>query len=634
MDWIDPRYALATQAEASKSRRKRAKGQKLKSSGKSLTTQVTAALAQPFAVWTEAYEQAIAKLKWPPGCNPEMTFLWSAVMQEQAEVLVRAGLSAQKLASIVAETTASSAQDKAEHLSVVVGLMDQSLEKVAFGWLDTADAYAKSALGVAALAWQIPDHARRPGNEWLTQWMQSVIDRVANYTPDIEESVICHLALQCELPLLIGVASAASKRTILAEASRAMDSLAEYLERSQDTPAPWLTHGATYLRASLASVVRCRALANSLGLRKWYPPQQRALAELLRHAARWSRPDGTQLLGAGRTSPRAQAMWDALRKQTKSPKSMLTAMAFSGLGGKDLRELRKKKRDAIKLPALTYYSDDAACVCMQSDWTKKGSRLALDFSDSEIFIEALGPKGKPVLAGEWTASVELEEQSQIKLDEWSELCWFSDEDVDYLELEAKFGQHARVQRQVVLFRQERLLLLADALLCEQEGAWSLNARIPMAGGIRFEPMKKTTEGCLVTPAGDRCLTLPLNLPEWRRQLLAGELAVEGEDLVAKNQCNSRRLYSATLISLCNSHARKPFTWRRLTVGEDLRIVGQDEAAAFRVQIGSQQWVFYRTLAEAKRRTAVGMHTVADFYAGRLDKDNGDVDTLIQVEATA
>jgi hypothetical protein len=176
--------------------------------------------------------------------------------------------------------------------------------------------------------------------------------------------------------------------------------------------------------------------------------------------------------------------------------------------------------------------------------------------------------------------------------------------------------------------------LADALLCEQEGAWSLNARIPMAGGIRFEPMKKTTEGCLVTPAGDRCLTLPLNLPEWRRQLLAGELAVEGEDLVAKNQCNSRRLYSATLISLCNSHARKPFTWRRLTVGEDLRIVGQDEAAAFRVQIGSQQWVFYRTLAEAKRRTAVGMHTVADFYAGRLDKDNGDVDTLIQVEATA
>ena len=232
--------------------------------------------------------------------------------------------------------------------------------------------------------------ARRAGNDWLTQWVQTVVERIITYTPDVDESVICHLVLQCELPLLIAVATSGSQRSVLHTASEAMDHLAEYLERSEETPAPWLAHGATYLRAALASVLRCRALANSLGLRKWYPPQQRALAHLLKHASRWARPDGTQLLAAGHTAPRTRAIWDALVKQTRNPKSLQSVMQCVGL----LPSSEKASRiNQIKLPELTNYCADAACVVMQSDWRKKGSRFALDFSDSEICIEALGKKG-------------------------------------------------------------------------------------------------------------------------------------------------------------------------------------------------------------------------------------------------
>jgi hypothetical protein len=643
MDWIDPRKIAATTAEISVSDRKaknrggKDKGKPRRAKSKGLSIQVHAALAQPCDVWSSAFDHAISQVRWPAGCSADATFLWSAVIQEQAEVLVRAGRPAKKLASLLAERRAETEEDKARQLSDVLGLLEQPLESLAFQWLDSADAYARSALGVAALAWSLPQHARRPGNEWVAQWLQALVDRVATYTADEDAAVISHLVLHCEMPLLVGVATSASKRTLLTEASKAMDNLAEYLERSEDEPAPWLMHGATYLRAALASVLRCRVLATALGLRKWYPPQQQALASLLTHAARWSRADGTQLLAAGNTAPKANAIWDALAKQTRAPQGMRSVMSLNMLGsllttGQRSHSAMRKSIANHKLPEPTHRSEGAGAVCMQSDWLHKGSRLALDYSDSEICLEALGPKGVPVLAGEWKLQVELDGQAQLQLDEWGELCWFSDDDVDYLEVEAKFGPHAKVQRQVVLFREERLLLLADALLCDQKGAWSLSSHLPLAGDTSFEAAPKTTEGFLTT-AGGRCLTLPLYLPEWRRQLTGDGLKVEGDTLVAQNSTLSNRLYLPMLISLDKSHAKRPFTWRRLTVGEDLRIVGHDEAVAFRLQIGTEQWVLYRSLAGAKRRTALGMHTLSDFYAGRFQTEDGDVDTIVAVEAT-
>ncbi len=250
-------------------------------------------------------------------------------------------------------------------------------------------------------------------------------------------------------------------------------------------------------------------------------------------------------------------------------------------------------------------------------------------------LEALGPKGLPVLVGEWPAQVERDGQAELQLDEWVNLCWFSDDDVDYLEVEARFGHAARVQRQVILFRADRLLLLADALLCDEPGNWTLTSKLPLAPDAVFETDPKMTEGYVTTPRGGRCLTLPLYLPEWRRQAASGSLLHAGNDLVVRNNTLGRqRLYSPVLVSLCNRHAKRPFTWRQLTVGEDLRIVGPDEAAAYRVQSGKDQIMFYRTLAAPMRRTALGLHTLSEFYAGRFDAEAGNLDTLVEVEANA
>ncbi len=181
--------------------------------------------------------------------------------------------------------------------------MDQSLETIAYQWLDSADSSPQAALGTCAVAWQIAELAHHPSANWLTQWLQDIVDRITKYKADEEDAVLCHLVLQCELPLLICLTTAGAKRMVQAEASKAMDNLALLLERGEDKPYPWLVHGATYLRAAIASVLRCRVVADALGLRKFFPPQQKALSSLLKHAARWSRSDGTAFLGAAQASP-------------------------------------------------------------------------------------------------------------------------------------------------------------------------------------------------------------------------------------------------------------------------------------------------------------------------------------------
>ncbi len=637
MDWIDPKHQTG-EFDAPEPAAPTGAAPKRRPRRKSLASQLQAALAQPTRVWGEAFDQSLAQLKWKRGLSLESTFLFSAVSCEQAEVLVRAGVSAKKLSSIVSKADIDQAMTQSMQISQVVGLMDRPLEAIATQWLDDSEAYASAALGVAALAWHLPFHAERPGNDWLTQWLQNLTDRIHGYKPDLEEAVLCHLIAQCEMPLLLSVATSASRRVAIPEATRAMDHLAEYLERGMDEPGPWLVHGASYLRAALASVVRCRVLANSLGLRKWYPPQARALVYLLKHAARWSRPSGTQMLAAKKLSPKYKAVWNALRDQSGRPKELMLACGYAGIGETSRKELLSvakkspKKKKPKKLPALTHYDADASTAVMRCDWKHKGGQVAIDFSEQAPKLEALGPKGKAVIDGNWSISVLRDGQAQIQLDDWQEVCWFSDEDADYLELEAKFGPKAKVQRQVLLLREQRVLLLSDSLLCQTNDQWQISSRIPLGEGTKVSSPKKTTE-VLLGSGNSKCLVLPLYLPEWKRQLMdsASLTASDSELIATSSTLGSSRLYMPIAISLCPSHATDQFTWRRLTVGEDLRLVGADEAVAFRLQYGQEQLLLYRTLAASRRRTALGMHTMADFYAGTFDAETGEPSTLLEVE---
>lgn len=639
MDWIDPRFAEEIKAE-SEEQTTGTSGKTGKSRRKTLVSRTRAALAQPIDVWAAAYDHAISRLSWPKQISAESTFLWSCVLIEQAEILVRAGMSAKEISGLAQvaplsgsggtnETAGSGSQRES-----VSGLMSWPIESMAAKWLDEGDREADAAFGLAAFAWQLPEHARRLGNVWVGPWLQDVAQRVAKCSCDPEDSVLCELVMKCELPLLLGTVTGAGKRTLFAEAFDAMDNLALLLEQAADDPARWLAYGTTYLRASLASVLRSRVLADALGLRKFYSPQRAALADLLQHAARWTRRGGTSLLGMPGLIPSSEAHWTALGKIARKSKPLSAVMTLSDLT--PAQSKRKEAKDLVsasELPALTHYCNTARAGCMQTDWRKRSGRLAIDFSDSPLALEVIGPKGATLLTGRWPVQIELDGQAQMQLDDWDEVCWYSDDEVDYLEVEAKFGDSCCVQRQIMLFREEGLVMLADALLGDRDGNWTLQSSIPLGPGVRIETADSTRESWLITPSGERCLVLPLALPEWRRQLGPGKLLFENNTLALRASTQASRLYAPVLISLKPAQADKPLTWRQLTVAEDLVIVPPSVAVAYRIQIGREQWFVYRTLAEATRRTALGMHTIYDFFVGRFDGETGDVDTLIEVEAS-
>jgi hypothetical protein len=593
----------------------------------SLKKQVFAALAHPTSVWSSGLDHALASIKWPTGCSPELTWLWSTVIQEQAEVLVRAGVSARQMSRVI---DPAGHVDEKSRMAAVSGLMHQPLESILFEWLEQSDAYPQAALGTMATLWHLPEHARRTAPEALGKWVKEVTEQIVQRQSQQCDCLLGNLVFHCELPLLLDLLTANPQPAGGEIASRAMDDLAEYLENSREHIEAWLAHGASYLRSALACVFRCRVLADHLQLRSWYPPQRKALAELLEHAARWARHDGTQLLGSPSPNSSAHSLWKTLCKQASASDRLQRTLELAGL----LSTKPSNRHKAVKLlPELSHHQEQAQCATMRYSWFHRGCGLALDFSESPMQLEAVGPKGVSLLRGQWSVQVALEGQLQYQMDGWEQICWFSDQDVDYIELEAKFGENARVQRQLILIRKHRFALAADALLGLVPGNWTITSEFPLCPEVQWQPTESHTEGFLVGK-GLCCPAIPLFLPEWRSQAHTGSLQCHADRLVVTNATHgAANLYSPVVFGLANRLASHPYTWRQLTVGENLQIVPRDSAAAFRLQFGKKQFLFYRNLSEARKRTVLGVHLMSDFFAGRIDKDSGDAESLVEIDAT-
>ncbi len=234
-------------------------------------------------------------------------------------------------------------------------------------------------------------------------------------------------------------------------------------------------------------------------------------------------------------------------------------------------------------------------------------------------------------SGAWDLEVRCDGQPAEPRAAWEELLSLSDAKVDYLELELRLSAGLKVQRHILLAREDRFLLLADAVLGRRPARLDYQGCLPLGPGIEFQPARETREGFLVgSGAKRRALAIPLALPEWRSDRGGGSLRGTDRGLELCQSARGRALWAPLWLDLKPRRIARPLTWRQLTVAEHSVIQPPEVAVGYRVQLGREQWLVYRALTSRGNRTLLGHNLATETLVARFRAD-GQVEPLVEIE---
>ncbi len=495
------------------------------------------------------------------------------------------------------------------------------------------------ALACAGWIHALPEAGRSiPPALWLEvlQCALTQVDRAWESGPT--EGLFPWIIWACEIPLALAkqLSHLGGKDRIVSET---LNRIALLLEESSDDPQSFLARGGQDLRALLACIMRCRWSADAVGARKWFPPQRKALSKLAVAGLALSDAEGKQLLFDREDTLLDEEFWIVVNHLAGKNKKLqlATACALPDAVGKAIGEkplkLRKDAVLDVSMPNHSHYWEKNSIATMRRSWRDRGCRVAIDFSSDVIWLDVLGNDGQRIMSGDWDVEI-YQNKKLLQTDvSWQEVCWFTDDDVDYLELECEVENVCKIQRQVMLMRDEGVVYFADALIAQNPEQWSVKSTWTVADDIELHSDPKTTEGKLVRTGSENktaALLLPVAMPEWRRSPNHSRMESSGRILSLQCDTNAKNLYNPLVVSLRGIEATPAYTWRQLTIAEELHIQPRHVAEAYRVQVNRDQWVFYRSLTPCTRRTVMGLHLNTEFYAGRFLRDDGQYEAVVEV----
>jgi hypothetical protein len=259
--------------------------------------------------------------------------------------------------------------------------------------------------------------------------------------------------------------------------------------------------------------------------------------------------------------------------------------------------------------------------------TQSADRLTVHYPGPSFDTE-LACGDRVVWSGRWEWEVRCDGAPVPPVSSWRSTCRFADKDADYLELAVTLAGGFELQRHLVLARKDRFLLLADAVLGPAPGRIEYRMSLPLAPKVAFRGAHETREGFLVL-GRSLARVLPLALPEWRCDSPSGELASDSGRLQLSQSTPGRRMFAPLLFDLDAGRFRRRVTWRQLTVVESLRVQPPDVAVGYRVTVGREHWLIYRSLAGKAGRTLVGHNLATETLVARFV--DGEVESIAEVE---
>jgi len=379
------------------------------------------------------------------------------------------------------------------------------------------------------------------------------------------------------------------------------------------------------LRPLLACWTRCRALGQQLKKGSWNRKAQDQFEWTVTQSLCLSTANGSPLLGQPNDASWTPEFLASLLEQGGDRTDISAANAI--FGKKLTRLITGKENDRI--PETSDNCEWAGVATMRTQWQRTAPAVAIDYSSPDLKLEVWSGSER-LFGGVWDWNTAVDGKLLEPVGTWEECCWFSDDDADYLELSIELSAGARLERQIMLARDELFLLLADNIHDSGGGEVSHRMRLPLEPGVEFQPEEETREG-LLTAGKKVARVLPLALPEWRVDPRVGELTVDKGHLQLEQQRSGNHLACPLFIDLKRSRSAKPCTWRQLTVAQDLEIQPHDVAVGYRAQCGKDQWLIYRSLAAKANRTLLGQNLSSECMIGRFLAPSGEVDELLEIE---
>jgi hypothetical protein len=377
------------------------------------------------------------------------------------------------------------------------------------------------------------------------------------------------------------------------------------------------------LRPLLACWTRCLAVAHGDKQRPFNPKAWRQYHGLVRQALRWTSPAGAELLRPESSAWQPELLRAALLFSDKK-KDVAAARALLG------KKLVGKDFDAgDKTPDAPYHCDWARLGLLRSGWSADNAIVAVDYTGDRVELEAWA-EGRRLLGGVWKTESRVDGALVEATEEWEETCWFSDRDVDYLELTQILDNGVRIDRQIMLARRDQFLYLCDHFYGGKSATLEHTWQLPLGPAVLFCGEGETRDALLVD-GKPLARVMPLALPEWRIDPRVGELTGDGNTLTLSQKVVGRSVACPVFIDLNAERSTNASTWRQLTVAEALEIKTTDVAVSYRVQSANDQWIFYRSQGPRGNRTFMGQNTSSECYIARFTAPSGEVEELMEIE---
>ena len=509
----------------------------------------------------------------------------------------------------------------------------ESVEPILDDWLDSSGSIDHSldgGLQCLVVAHLLPRIVNRiqPERWWeLLDALWSVCQTVRSWRIDAElppEKALAHQLFTGELPLTLAYLLP-EMGPVFQLKNAAVEALCEgLLELLNGEGLPRGQH-LSIARPLLACWTRCRLLSKQVKKDGWSRKAEEQFRWLVSQSLVLSSPAGTPLLGAPHDLPWTPEFLSASLKiggdsaDRSAARAIFSKKLTTAITGKD----------GSQVPATSDHCEWSGLATLRTEWDRTAPVVSIDYSTPELRLEVWsGPQR--LLAGNWMWESLLEGRRLEPVGLWEEVCWFSDDDVDYLELSIDLAGGARLERQILLAREELFLYLADLVIGTSGGQLCHRFRLPMDSNVKFDPQQETREGLLVA-GRPVARVLPLALPEWRSDPRIGQLTARDGHLELEQEDVARNLACPLLIDLKRTRVKKPCTWRQLTVAQALENQPPEVAVGYRAQCGKQQWLLYRSLEAPANRTVLGQNLSNECLVGRFLSPSGEVDELLEIE---